>query len=232
MLFANHEYTNETIMFPAIHARRRRPRGGGQAAHGLSVVELERKNKNQPWTYVQGAELNRRYLNSTVYELTGPAAGSALVKTTDDPDGRWIKGTLGNCAGGTTPWGTILSGEENFNGYFVAPGHLRRGQALRPDRQGHGPPVGTGRSALRHPQRRLRERGQPLRLDRGSGPVRPHLHAEEALLAGPLQARGRQRDRGRSPGTWWPTPATTSASTTSTSSSPRPSTARATASTT
>lgn len=121
VLFANHEYTNENIMFPAAM-----PAGDvravGAAAHGLSVVELERKNSNKPWSYVQGARLNRRYLNNTKYELTGPVAGSPLVRTVQDPSGRTILGTLGNCSGGTTPWGTILSGEENFNGYFVAPG--------------------------------------------------------------------------------------------------------------
>ncbi|WP_427006422.1 PhoX family protein [Pseudarthrobacter sp. H2] len=121
VLFANHEYTNESIMFPkgfdAAAAREI-----GRAAHGLTVVELERKNKNKPWSYVKGAPLNRRFLTDTTYELTGPAAGSALVTTVADPSGRAIKGTLGNCAGGTTPWGTILSGEENFNGYFVSPG--------------------------------------------------------------------------------------------------------------
>ncbi|MEW9872695.1 PhoX family phosphatase [Arthrobacter sp. HS15c] len=121
LLFANHEYTNENIMFPATMPAAD-VRAVGQAAHGLTVVELERKNKNKPWSYVQGAGLNRRYLNSTVYELTGPVAGSPLVKTVADPTGRAIKGTLGNCSGGTTPWGTILSGEENFNGYFVSPG--------------------------------------------------------------------------------------------------------------
>lgn len=121
VLFANHEYTNEGIMFPATMPAAD-VRAVGQAAHGLSVVELERKNTTKPWTYVKGAPLNRRFLNNTAYELTGPVAGSALVKTVEDPSGRKIKGTLGNCAGGTTPWGTILSGEENFNGYFVSPG--------------------------------------------------------------------------------------------------------------
>lgn len=121
VLFANHEYTNDAIMFPPTMPADQ-VRAVGAAAHGLSVVELERKNKTKPWTYVKGAELNRRYLNSTVYELTGPAAGSALVKTVEDSAGRFIKGTLGNCAGGTTPWGTILSGEENFQGYFVGNG--------------------------------------------------------------------------------------------------------------
>lgn len=121
VLFANHEYTNETIMFPASMPAAD-VRAVGAAAHGLTVVELERKNKNTPWSYVKGAGLNRRYLNNTAYELTGPVAGSRLVRTAADPAGRTIRGTLGNCAGGTTPWGTILSGEENFNGYFVAPG--------------------------------------------------------------------------------------------------------------
>ena len=121
VLFTNHEYTNETIMFPAAMPAAD-VRAIGAAAHGLTVVELERKNKNKPWTYVKGAGLNRRYLNTTPYELTGPVAGSALVRTKADPTGRTILGTLGNCSGGTTPWGTILSGEENFNGYFVSPG--------------------------------------------------------------------------------------------------------------
>jgi secreted PhoX family phosphatase len=121
VLFTNHEYTNEGIMFPASMPAAE-ARAVGRAAHGLTVVELERKNKNKPWDYVQGGTLNRRFLTDTSYELTGPAAGSVLVRTTADPAGRTIRGTLGNCSGGTTPWGTILSGEENFNGYFVSPG--------------------------------------------------------------------------------------------------------------
>ena len=139
VLFANHEYTNENIMMPPTTPAAER-RGIGKAAHGLSVVELERKNKNKPWSYVQGAPLNRRYLTTTPYDVTGPAAGSDLLKTKDDPAGRTILGTLGNCAGGTTPWGTILSGEENFNGYFVATGtsdgDRRYGITSRPTSRG------------------------------------------------------------------------------------------------
>jgi secreted PhoX family phosphatase len=124
VLVTNHEYTNENIMFPAaqLTGDQARVRAVGRAAHGLSVVELARQNKNAAWTYVKGAPLNRRYLIDTPYELTGPAAGSPLLRTSADPTGTRVLGTLGNCAGGTTPWGTVLSGEENFNGYFRTPG--------------------------------------------------------------------------------------------------------------
>ncbi|RUQ97136.1 PhoX family protein [Labedella endophytica] len=124
LLFVNHEYTNETIMFSEseLASDLERIRAVGRAAHGLSVVELVREAVDRPWEYVRGGEHNRRFLIDTPYTMTGAAAGSDLLKTTADPSGRTVLGTLGNCAGGTTPWGTILSGEENFNGYFRSAG--------------------------------------------------------------------------------------------------------------
>ncbi|MFC4139025.1 MULTISPECIES: PhoX family phosphatase [unclassified Microbacterium] len=121
VLVNNHEYVNPDLMFPptADAAELRRRGDIYKAAQGMSVVEIRRKAVGDPWTYVVDGRRNRRITVETVFELTGPAAGSELVKTAADPEGRWVRGTLGNCAGGTTPWGTILSGEENFNGYFA-----------------------------------------------------------------------------------------------------------------
>ncbi|MGN8552576.1 UNVERIFIED_CONTAM: PhoX family phosphatase [Microbacterium sp. SLM126] len=121
VLVNNHEYVNPNIMFaPTSDPAELRRRGDiYKAAQGMSVVELRRRRTGEPWSYVVGGRRNRRITVETLFELTGPAAGSDLVKTDADPAGRWVRGTLGNCAGGTTPWGTILSGEENFNGYFA-----------------------------------------------------------------------------------------------------------------
>jgi hypothetical protein len=122
LLVCNHEYTNRNIMYPPATspAQEAEVLRALMAAHGMSVVELERRKKGRPWKYVRGGAHNRRITANTPFALTGPAAGSDLVKTAADPNGRRVLGTFGNCAGGTTPWGTILSGEENFNGYFVA----------------------------------------------------------------------------------------------------------------
>ena len=124
ILFVNHEYTNENIMFPAeqLEGDLDRVRSVGLKAHGLSVVELTRSDENAPWQPVVGGSLNRRFLDDTTYAFTGPAAGSELLRTAGSMDGMTARGTFGNCSGGTTPWGTILSGEENFNGYFRTPG--------------------------------------------------------------------------------------------------------------
>ena len=121
LLVCNHEYVNPSIMFPAAPANDAETvarRNIFRSAVGMSVVELERAKKGAPWNYVRGGKLNRRVTLDTKFELTGPVAGSDLVKTTADPQGRFVLGTLGNCSGGSTPWGTILSGEENFNGFF------------------------------------------------------------------------------------------------------------------
>ncbi len=127
LLCCNHEYTNRAIMFPP---------GSGEAyeqevlrtlmaAHGFSVVELRRPGRGRTWRPVVGGRSNRRITADTLFRVTGPAAGSDLLRTAADPTGQRVAGTIGNCSGGTTPWGTVLSGEENFNGYFVADPNAR-----------------------------------------------------------------------------------------------------------
>jgi secreted PhoX family phosphatase len=124
VLVVNNEYTNNNLMFHGYTTAAAMTDDQVRItmnAHGMTVVEMSRKNPNSKWVYTKGAPLNRRITATTPFELVGPARGSDLVKTSADPAGTTPLGTFGNCAGGTTPWGTILSGEENFNGYFTQP---------------------------------------------------------------------------------------------------------------
>ncbi|WP_236241600.1 PhoX family phosphatase [Streptomyces sp. CC228A] len=121
VLVANHEYSDETLMFRGYDPENptREQVEIAWAAHGMSVVVVQEERRSGKLTPVTRHWLNRRLTATSVFELTGPAAGGDLLKTSADPTGRKVLGTLNNCAGGTTPWGTVLSGEENFNQYFA-----------------------------------------------------------------------------------------------------------------
>ncbi|MFD9215599.1 PhoX family protein [Streptomyces sp. NPDC059544] len=121
VLVANHEYTDEVLMFKGYDAANptREQVEIAWAAHGLSVVVVQEERKSGKLTPVTRHWLNRRLTATSEFRLTGPAAGSDLLKTSADPTGTKVLGTLNNCAGGTTPWGTTLHGEENFNQYFA-----------------------------------------------------------------------------------------------------------------
>lgn len=124
LLINNFEYTNDDLMFPGYTGSAEQSVEQlriAMMAHGMGVVELERDDETSPWHYLRNSHYNRRITPDTEFEMTGPAAGSRLLCTSADPAGRRVLGTLNNCAGGTTPWGTVLSGEENFNQYFVVP---------------------------------------------------------------------------------------------------------------
>jgi secreted PhoX family phosphatase len=121
LMFCNHEYTLEPLMFPGYDPADPTEEQFriGLAAHGLTVVVVERDRGTGRMTPVLDGQYNRRYTGTSEFVLDGPAAGSDLLRTTADPSGTRVLGTFNNCAGGVTPWGTFLSGEENFNQYFA-----------------------------------------------------------------------------------------------------------------
>lgn len=119
ILAVNNEYVNRNIIYG--NRKTELPENAddirkGKAGHGVSVMEIEQLNGQ--WVVAKDSPFNRRITADTPMELTGPARGHVLVKTADDPAGVNSKGTWNNCGNGRTPWGTYLTCEENFNGYF------------------------------------------------------------------------------------------------------------------
>ncbi|WP_379061760.1 PhoX family protein [Mesorhizobium sp. UC22_110] len=130
LLVVNHEYTNPHLMFPGIvkvvekdgkKALEQAPLTRDQvdiemAAHGGTIVEIRKEGGK--WQVVRDGKLNRRVTVNTEMALSGPVAGHDRVKTNADPSGARVFGTVNNCAGGVTPWGTYVMAEENIHGYF------------------------------------------------------------------------------------------------------------------
>ncbi|MGK6313339.1 PhoX family protein [Neorhizobium sp. DT-125] len=126
LLVVNHEYTNPHLMFPGLVTIadgkiKQGPLNKEQvdiemAAHGGTIVEIRKVDGK--WQVVPEGRYNRRVTAATEMQLTGPVAGNDRVKTSADPTGTRVIGTLNNCAGGVTPWGTYIMAEENFHGYF------------------------------------------------------------------------------------------------------------------
>ncbi len=86
--------------------------------HGVSVIEVTRAGASGAWNYVTASALNRRITPFTPTQINGPARGHPLMRTLHSPAGTDGRGTINNCANGFTPWGTYLTCEENWTGYF------------------------------------------------------------------------------------------------------------------
>lgn len=124
LLCVNHEYTQPHLMFSGyqneedgeLNTRKEHVAIEHQACgHTIMEVALE----GDQWRVVKDSDYNRRITVTTPMHITGPAAGNPRLQTAADPTGTEVYGTLGNCAGGKTPWGTVLIAEEGFGSAFM-----------------------------------------------------------------------------------------------------------------
>ena len=158
LLWSNHEYTNGELMRAGVKNRFENALKADKAwtevemaAHGGSVVEV--KKEGGAWKYMAGGALNRRVTAATEFVIAGPCAGHARMKTSADPGGRKVLGMLNNCAGGITPWGTVLTCEENFNTYFGGDAAKAGAEARNHMRYGIGPHARARYAWARHHER-------------------------------------------------------------------------------
>jgi uncharacterized protein len=123
LLAMNHEYLDQGLLFPdgmkTWSAEKVRK---AQGSVGVSVIEVMLRDGR--WQVVRPSKSARRITAFTPCRISGPAAGHALMRTAQNPDGLLVLGTYAGCAHGWTPWGTYLTCEENWHGYFTQRGSL------------------------------------------------------------------------------------------------------------
>ncbi|BCD88332.1 hypothetical protein PSm6_47390 [Pseudomonas solani] len=122
LLVLNHEYIDAPLLHPngptVVNGKRTSAEEVRKEinAHGVSVVEIRRDVRGE-WTVVPSRR-NRRITAATPMQISGPARGNKLLQTRHSPNGTAARGTQNNCSNGFTPWGTYLTCEENWAGYF------------------------------------------------------------------------------------------------------------------
>lgn len=124
LLVLNHEYIDAPLLHPngptVVDGKRVNVDEVRKEinAHGVSVVEIRRGPRGE-WSVLPSSR-NRRITGATPMRIEGPARGHALMRTRYSPSGTSTRGTLNNCSNGHTPWGTYLTCEENWAGYFAS----------------------------------------------------------------------------------------------------------------
>jgi secreted PhoX family phosphatase len=168
LLVQNNEYTDDGLLFTdGVTAWSVEKTNKSLNAHGVSIIEVaERRGgddeddddrrradrRGHQWRVVRPSKYARRITGQTPIRIGGPAAGDDRFKTSDDPDGRIVLGTLNNCAMGLTPWGTYLACEENFNGYFFRTTAAPDPRTALEKRYGISPFGSGNRFYLTHPR--------------------------------------------------------------------------------
>lgn len=115
LLWVNHEYVNPMLAYGYREGNPKTARDilTERMAVGGSVMRVRRGEDGQ-WRFAADPR-NRRMTGLTRCRLTGPVAGSAAINWVTE-----VIGSVGNCSGGVTPWGTVLSCEENVDAYGLA----------------------------------------------------------------------------------------------------------------
>ena len=139
ILAVNSEFTNNPTNL--VHALEGKPLSAAdvqilQNLQGVNILEIAEADAG--WGVVVDSPYNRRITHNTPMLIDGPAAGHSLMQTSADPTGTQSLGTFNNCGSGRTPWGTFLTCEENFNGYFGATGDMPEGEVIEAGYQRYG----------------------------------------------------------------------------------------------
>ncbi len=109
LLWVNHEYVNSFFINDLDWGDKKTKEQVEKEMYNVGGSIVHIKKKDGKWLVIEDSEYNRRITGLTPIPLNWdePLAGKSTVM-----------GTNSNCSGGLTPWGTILTCEENFQDYF------------------------------------------------------------------------------------------------------------------